>query len=84
MIEIWDWIAHDSVQNADRVIDKLEEEIRGLAEMPGKGHGRSDVRNQNYRFWSVYSYVIGYHFDDKTLFIDRVIHGHRNFRRLFK
>lgn len=84
MHEIWEWIAQDSVANADRVVDEFEAAIRTLAEMPGMGHSRADVRDQNCRFWSVYSYVIGYRFDDSTLTVDRVVHGHRNFSRLFK
>lgn len=52
--------------------------------MPGKGHTRSDVRNKVYRFWSVYSYVIACRFDDETLTVVRVVHGGRNFRKLFR
>ena len=62
----------------------MDAAIRGLARMPGKGHARSDVRNPKYRFWTVYSYVIGFEYDDKTVTIVRVIHGRRDLRRIFK
>lgn len=64
--------------------DKLDAAIRGLIEMPGKGHTRADVTDKSYRFWSVYSYVIAYRYDDESLTVVRVVHGRRNLRRLFR
>ena len=84
MLEIWHHIAPDSVQNANHVSEKLDEAIRDLVRMPGKGHQRSDVKNPRLRFWSVFSYVIAYWYDNNTLTVERVVHGRRNFRRLFK
>ena len=84
MLEIWHHIATDSIQAAGKVADKLDQAIRGLVEFPGKGHSRSDVKDPCYRFWSVYSYIIGYRFDDSSLTIVRVVHGRRDFRRLFR
>ena len=84
LLEIWHRIARDSRPAADRVGERLDLAIRGLLAMPGKGHSRADVKNPTYRFWSVYSYVIAYHYDDDTLTVVRVIHGRRDFRRLFK
>jgi plasmid stabilization system protein ParE len=83
LLEIWHSIAPNSIRNANRVSDRLDQEIRGLLDMPGKGHGRADVKDRSYRFWSVYSYVIAYRFDDLTVTIVRVVHGRRNFRKLF-
>jgi toxin ParE1/3/4 len=84
LLEIWHHIAQDSIAAATKVTDRVEEAIEGLAQMPGKGHSRADVRNKAYRFWSVYSYVIGYRFDEETLIVVRVVHGRRNFRKLFR
>jgi plasmid stabilization system protein ParE len=84
LLEIWHLIAKDSVEAANRVAGKLDSAIRDLVEMQGKGHNRADVRNNSYRFWSVYSYIIAYRFDDKTVTVMRVVHGRRNFRRLFR
>jgi plasmid stabilization system protein ParE len=84
LLEIWQYIAADNPQAADRVVDKLEQSIRSLIEMPGKGHTRPDVKDGRYRFWSVYSYVIAYRYDRTSLTIVRVVHGRRNFRRLFR
>ena len=84
LLEIWHYIANNSVRAANRVIETIEAEIRGLASMPGKGHRRPDVKHTAYRFWSVYSYVVGYRFDDTSLTVIRVVHGARDFRKLFK
>jgi plasmid stabilization system protein ParE len=84
MLEIWHYLAPESLDAANRVTEKLDAAMRGLAEMPGKGHTRSDVRDKRYRFWTVYSYVIAYMYDDASLTVVRVVHGKRNFRRLFK
>ena len=84
LLEIWHHIAADSVQAADRICEKIEVAIRSLADMPGKGHTRSDVKNPHYRFWTVNPYVIAYRFDQSSLVVLRVVHGRRNFRGLFK
>ena len=55
----------------------------GLAPMPGKGHKRPDVDDPRYRFWGERPYVIAYRFDDQDLIVERVVHGHRDFRSLF-
>ncbi len=83
LLEIWHYIASDSIRAANMVGEKLERAICELLEFPGKGHKRLDVRDPRYRFWSVYSYVIGYRYDETTLTIVRVVHGSRKFRGLF-
>jgi toxin ParE1/3/4 len=84
LLEIWHHIADDSVDAANRVGERLDSAIQGLREMPGKGHQRADVSGSKYRFWSVYSYVVAYRYDDAALTIVRVVHGKRDFRKLFK
>jgi len=53
LAEIWNYIAADSVNAADRVRRDIEAAIRKIAETPGMGHQRQDVANPNYRFWRV-------------------------------
>ena len=84
LVEIWQYIARDNLVAANRVGEELDSAIRGLVQVPGKGHIRSDVKDTRYRFWTVRSYVIGYRYDESTLTVARVVHGRRNFRRLFK
>ena len=82
--EIWNFIAAGNVAAANRIVDELEGAMGGLAAMPGKGHGRRDVKTPDLRFWNVHPYVIAYQYDAKALTVVRVVHGRRNFRRLFK
>lgn len=84
LLEIWHHIALDSVHAANKVVDNLEAAIRGLGDMPGKGHVRRDVVNPAFRFWSERPYVIGYRYDDQNVTVVRVVHGHRDLRSLFK
>jgi addiction module RelE/StbE family toxin len=75
---IWVYIAADSFDAADRVEDEIESEVQKLADQPGMGHRRPDLRNPDYRAWSVYSYLIIYRYDEHTLTVVRVIHGARD------
>jgi len=51
--------------------------------MPGIGHSRTDVEDPRYRFWRIHSYIIAYRIDTKPITIARVLHGARDFRRIF-
>ena len=43
LVEIWNYIAEDSPENADRVLERLYAGFTGLAETPGMGHHREDL-----------------------------------------
>jgi plasmid stabilization system protein ParE len=47
------------------------------------GHTRADVKDKRYRFWVAGSYVIAYRMEAHELVVVRVLHGARDFRRLF-
>ena len=83
LLGIWRHIAAEDVGAANRVTEKIDAAIRGLVQLPGKGHARRDVSDPRYRFWVVYSYVIAYRYDDVQLTVVRVVHGRRDFRQLF-
>jgi plasmid stabilization system protein ParE len=81
---IWDHIGREAgARIASDFVAEILDTIERLAEMPGMGHRRADVRHPAYRFWSVKSYVIAYRADAQSLRVARVVHGHRNFRPLF-
>jgi toxin ParE1/3/4 len=82
--EIWNYIAADNPDAANKVINAIEAGITKIAEMPGIGHPRADVAATGYRFWKVYSYLIAYRFQGSTLVISRVIHAARDLSRVFK
>lgn len=44
--ELWDYIATENLNAADRVIDTLFAAFERLAAMPGLGHRREDLTDQ--------------------------------------
>jgi plasmid stabilization system protein ParE len=81
--EICDFIARDNLDAANRLDERIHQTIKSLAEFPGMGHTRSDVEDRRYLFWSVGNYVIAYRIERKSLVVVRIVHGARDFRRLF-
>lgn len=82
--QIWDFIARDSIDAADRVRDEIESAMLQLAEMPGMGHHRQDVTDKNLRFWNVYSYLIAYRYTETELRVARVVSGYRDLKKMFR
>jgi len=72
---IWDFIALDSLEAADRVIDELLENFQELANHPGIGHTRRDLTTRDVRFWPVHSYLVVYADHPLPLRIVAVLHG---------
>jgi plasmid stabilization system protein ParE len=80
---ICDRIAENDPDAADRLDARIHEAIQLLAQFPRMGHTQGDVQDKRYLFWVVGHYVIAYRVDPKELVIVRVLHGARDFRRLF-
>jgi antitoxin ParD1/3/4/toxin ParE1/3/4 len=76
--EIWAFIAEDSPDAADRVIEEIHEAIRGLVPFPESGHRRSDLTSRPLRFQVVRDFLIAYAGDEKPLVVIGVLHGRRN------
>jgi len=76
--DIWDYIAADSVQAADRVLDGLERALDRLSKNPGIGHLREELADRRHRFFLVYSYLIVYRFKTQPLQVLRVLHAARD------
>lgn len=84
LAEIYEYIAQDSLQAAERVRIELLDAMRKLAEMPGKGHTREDLTSHRVLFWPVRSYQIIYHPGSQPVEVVAVLHGKRNLRRILK
>jgi antitoxin ParD1/3/4/toxin ParE1/3/4 len=80
--EIWDYLARDNPQAAERVLTRIEAIIRKLARTPGMGHLREDLADRCHRFFLVYSYLIVYRAGTRPLEIIRVLHASRDIRDL--
>ena len=75
---IWDFIAEDNIDAADRVIEEIETTIKGLVPFPHQGHRRPDLTRRTLRFTSVRDYLIAYAPDTKPLWVVAVMHGKRS------
>ena len=80
--EMWEFIAQDNIDAADRVREEIFAACEKLAETPGMGHLRQDLADEPLRFWAVYSYLIIYREDSDPLEIVRVLHGARDVKSL--
>ena len=58
--DIWEYIAADSIEAADRWIAKLFNAFEEIARMPSIGHRREDFTNSPVLFWTVGAYLIIY------------------------
>jgi len=83
LIEIWSYIAEDSVANADIFIDKLGETLQSLARQPGSGRHREELAPgiQSFPFGR---YVIFYRVVTSAIEIVRVLHGARDIESIFE
>lgn len=84
LLEIWEHIAADDVDAADRVEHKIQQTISMLARNPGLGHLRRDLTSKPVRFWSVYSYLVIFDPDTRPLEIVRILSGYRDVAVLLK
>lgn len=76
--DLWDYIADDNIEAANRVLEALETAMLKLAKNPGIGHLREELADQRHRFFLVYSYLIVYRHQTKPLQIIRVLHAARD------
>jgi len=76
--EIWEFIAADSLDAADRVREEIYEAIQSLVPFPYIGHSRPDLTSKPLRFQAVRDYVIAYAPDEKPLAVLAVLHGRRS------
>jgi plasmid stabilization system protein ParE len=75
---IWEFIAEDNLDAADRVREEIYEAIRKLLPFPYQGHRRPDLTSRPLRFIAVYEYPIAFAPDENPLLVLAVLHGRRN------
>jgi len=77
--DIWEYIATDSLDAADRWVAKLFEAFDALGRCPGMGHKRDDLTDYPILFWPVGKYLILYRsISDKPVQIVAVTQGARD------
>ena len=76
--EIWEYIAADSLDSADGVLEEIYKTIRSLGPFPQVGHIRSDLTSKPVRFQPVRDFLIAYAPDERPLVVMAVLYGRRN------
>ena len=80
--EIWEFIAADNLDAADRVVDELRESIKKLVDFPEMGFRREELTSKPLRFFPVRDFLIAYAPEEKPLLVVAVLHTRRNPRVL--
>ena len=76
--DIWEYIATDNLDAADRVVEEIYQTIGSLVAFPHQGHTRPDLTSRPLRFQSLRDYVIAYAPEEKPLAVIAVLHGRRS------
>jgi toxin ParE1/3/4 len=82
ILEIWDYIADDSLAAADRWVDRLDEQFRMLAAQPMMGRAREGLAPR-VRSFPFGRYVVFYIPMDAGIDVVRVLHGARDIDAVF-
>jgi toxin ParE1/3/4 len=80
---IWLYIARDSIDAAQRMIERIERAAARLAQMPGMGRSREELQ-PGLRSISVGNYLIFYRRIPGGIEVLHVYHGARNIEELFR
>jgi plasmid stabilization system protein ParE len=76
--DLWEYIAQDSLDAADRLIAQFFDAFELLSRNPGIGHMREDLTKFPVRFWPVGNYLIIYRAPKRVVEIVAVVHGKRD------
>ncbi len=76
--DIWEYIAKDDLNAADRWIQRLFDAFEALGKIPGMGHKREDLTRYPVLFWPVGSYIVIYRADRYPIEIVAVTQGSRD------
>jgi toxin ParE1/3/4 len=81
LLDIWQFIAADNPQAADRLLLKIDEQCRLLASNSRMGVSRPEIALEA-RSWSIGRYLILYRLVLEGIEVVRVIHGSRDMSTL--
>lgn len=82
ILDIWDHIAEDSVEQADRWVDKLDEKFKLIATQPLMGRVRGELA-VDLRSFPFGRYVIFYAPLEHGIDVVRVLHSARDIDAVF-
>lgn len=83
--EIFSYITQDNWQNAEKMLEKLNREIGGLADFLHMGSVLSEddytLIQRGYRFIVASPYLVFYRIINNEVIIHRILHGRRDYLR---
>jgi toxin ParE1/3/4 len=82
LVEIWQFIAEDSVSKADSLLATLEDRAATLARNAEIGRLRPELAD-DIRSFPIGNYILFYTFTPEGILIARVLHGARDIDRMF-
>ncbi len=83
LVEIWIFIAQDSVEAADQFLDRIYDTCQSLARSPDMGRDRSDLV-RGIRSFPVGTYLVFYRKSRRGIEVARVLSGFRDLPPLFR
>lgn len=83
-IEIIEFISNDSPVSAEKVAESIENNLSHLANHPFLGRAPKEIElaRAGFRYLIVDNYLIFYTIEEQTIFVHRIIHGARDYKRL--
>lgn len=78
---IWEYIAKNNIDAADRWVIRLFDAFEVVAKTPAIGHKRDDLTSYPVLFWPVVPYLIIYRATRRPVEIVAVTHGARDIPR---
>lgn len=82
ILDVWGHIAEDSIEQADRWVDKLGEKFEIIATQPLMGRARNELA-ANVRSFPFGRYVIFYSPNEDGIDVVRVLHSARDIDAVF-
>lgn len=82
ILDIWDYIAEDGIDQADRWVDKLDEKLELIATQPLMGRARDELAAK-VRSFPFGRYVVFYVPVDDGIDVVRVLHSARDVDAVF-
>ncbi|MEC4804065.1 MAG: type II toxin-antitoxin system RelE/ParE family toxin [Jaaginema sp. PMC 1079.18] len=83
LVKIWQFIAEQNPEGADRILDQIDRQISRLAAMPSMGKQQEKILS-GLRSFPVKNYVIFYFLIRDGVEIVRVLHGARDVETIFE
>jgi toxin ParE1/3/4 len=83
LVEIWAYIAEDSIRQADAFASRINQQFRMLARQPNLGRDRPEL-SEGLRSIPVGSYLIFYTPRPRGIEVVRVFHGARDLTPFFE